>query len=230
MGTSLFVRPDGRRFLSLREIEAHEYPAAISAALASGGPLYIHADLANDSLVAACADAGFATETVSRRYDVPFSGIARGLPRALAKSKIEIVQADEIDSDSLFRLDELLRNDVPGLAGWVGDRAMFDHELASDDFDATGYLVAQDATSGELGGLIRFWRDQAGPKLGLLGVLHQHRRGFLAHRLLHAATASASQWGSPTFSTQTARLGLQRRLERLGGVCSGTFAQLVHHG
>jgi len=192
----------------------------------SDGPLYAHVDLARRELAAACQSAGFEIEVESKRYEVPVT--AFGPERSRLASNIQLLRADQVDASALFRLDETLRQDVPGLNGWVGDRAAFDKELVSDTYDPSGYLVAQHNESGELLGLIRFWRDDPSPKLGLLGVVPSHRRGVLAHALLAQGLAAVSRWGSLIFTTHTARPSLQRRLEARGAVCTGSFTQMVH--
>ncbi|MEZ5295835.1 MAG: hypothetical protein R2697_06055 [Ilumatobacteraceae bacterium] len=76
-------------------------------------------------------------------------------------------------------------------------------------------------------GLCRMWRNHDGPALGMLGVRRERRNGFVALRLLHDTLTAARDWGSPTFTTHTARPGLQRHLDRAGAVEQGTFHRFV---
>jgi hypothetical protein len=169
---------------------------------------------------------GFATDVESTKFEVPFAAVADVLHRCPTYSAATIVTADSVDPSSLYELDVLLRNDVPGLDGWEGNRRWFDAEMASTDFDPSGYTVAIDA-NGTLIGLCRFWRMiDAPPSLGLLGVRRRDRNGRLAIGLLRVAANGAANWGSPVFTAHSARPALQRRMRRLGATEVGGYIRL----
>lgn len=110
------------------------------------------------------------------------------LARAKRTSGYSIVSAADAAEDRLFDLDNELRNQVRGTDGWSGDRAWFHQELSeAPPFDAAGYIVAVHETSGDYVGLVRVWRNPAGPRLGMVGVLAPHRSTTLAAMLLGQA-------------------------------------------
>ncbi|MEL6893223.1 MAG: hypothetical protein AAFP84_16645 [Actinomycetota bacterium] len=169
---------------------------------------------------------GLTLELTGVGYDVPFTPLLERLPELRGDGRFEIVPVIDVDPDELFDLDTGLRGAVPGNDGWRGNRAWFDDEMSSPEFDPSGYHVAIDA-EGRLVGLCRMWRNDDGPALGMLGVRRGWRTGFVALELLRATVAGSSGWGWPTFSTHTARPGLQRRLERVGATRSGGFLRFV---
>ena len=120
------------------------------------------------------------SDLTSVTYSVPFATALARLPKRHAAGQFGIARADQVDRDALFTLDTELRGDTPGNDGWEGNRAWFDSELESAEFDPTGYLVAIDHHSGHLIGLCRMWRNQTGPTLGLLGIRRDRRNGFTA--------------------------------------------------
>ena len=65
----------------------------------------------------------------------------------------------------------------------------FRAETFSPFFDPATYLVAVDRASGEYAGLVRIWRNRAGPRLGLIATLARYRRRGVARALLGQAFA-----------------------------------------
>ena len=55
--------------------------------------------------------------------------------------------------------------------------------------DPATFLVAVDRASGQYAGLVRIWRNRAGPRLGLIATLTQYRRRGVARALLGRAFA-----------------------------------------
>jgi RimJ/RimL family protein N-acetyltransferase len=100
-----------------------------------------------------------------------------------------VVSAVDADLDRVRELDDALRQDVPGSAGWRNDPATFAEQLSADpQFDPATYLVAIEP-SGAYAGLVRIWIRTAGPRLGLIGIRPAHRRRGLAMALLARAFA-----------------------------------------
>ena len=100
-----------------------------------------------------------------------------------------------------------------------GNRMWFDAELSdSPPFDPSGYIVAVDTSSGALTGLVRFWRNADGPRLGLIGVVPEHRGSGLAAALLKHAAAAACTWGHDAFvaETQSINSAVHPRLSKIG--------------
>jgi GNAT superfamily N-acetyltransferase len=83
--------------------------------------------------------------------------------------------------------------------------------------------------SGEYVGLIRIWRNPAGPRLGLVGVRRDHRGSPLAPALLERALTAAETWGHPTFETETSSSNrvVYPRMQRVGAESLGRFFQMV---
>jgi GNAT superfamily N-acetyltransferase len=227
-----FVRPDRRLFLTHRLLDERAFEpltkAAVSELEAAGsGPIHVTVS-GTDSEAAARRTAlgrlGFNAESGGRTYEVPFAAaLARRWPDRLRGLTVQ--PADRVDPDALFALDTLLRSDTPGNDGWEGRRSWFDDELAGPEFDPEAYPVALDAATGTPVGLCRIWRNEDGPALGLIGVVPEHRSGRVAAVLAHRALRAAAAWGSPTFTTSTARPALQRRLGRLGAIETGGFVR-----
>jgi ribosomal protein S18 acetylase RimI-like enzyme len=90
-----------------------------------------------------------------------------------------LVPAADVDIDALQRLDEELRQDVPGMRGWVNDPEEF--------VDPATSLVAVDDAAGADAGLVRLRIAGRWAKLGLVGVRREHRRRGLGRALLAAA-------------------------------------------
>lgn len=224
------IRPDDRLFLSCRLTDESVFAPLLDAAVADlDRPVHLSiADHQQDRLRLADL-AGFQVEVRNENFEVPFwSALER--TGSGHSARVELVQADQVDRDQLFTLDNELRQDVPGCEGWRGDRRWFEDEMTGDTFEPRAYVVARDRAGGQLIGLCRIWRNPVAPTLGLIGVRRTHRTGYPARMLLHAALSAASTWGSETFVAQTAHRSLQRRLRSFGAVQTGETLQLVNRG
>jgi GNAT superfamily N-acetyltransferase len=159
-------------------------------------------------------------------FVIPFEKAREAVERSWTPSGNEIVSVSEIDTDRLFELDITLRRLVPGTEGWMGDRPMFDGEMEeAPPFDPSAYLVGRNERTGSLLGLIRFWRNESGPRLGLVAVARSHRSTTLGPALIKHGLRAASQWGWSHFEASTARSNrhLHHRLERLGAERTGSL-------
>lgn len=220
------IRPDDRLFVTHRIRSEATFGPLLKAAIDDlDQPIHLSIAHSQADRLRSALQAGFIAELNALTFDVPFQPAL--LKTAGHRSnRIETVQADQVPSDELFALDIDLRQDVPGIDGWRGNRTWFDDEMASPEFDPTGYLVARDRNSGYLVGLCRFWKKSQGPTLGMIGIRPTHRTGRPALVLLHETMLAASQWGFDTFTTHTAHASLQRRLRALGADQTGAFTQL----
>jgi len=99
-------------------------------------------------------------------------------------------------------LDDALRQDVPGSEGWRWDAEQFRAETFGPFFDPATYLVAVDRASGEYAGLVRIWRNRAGPRLGLIATLAQYRRRGIARALLGQAFAVLAARGDTSVASE----------------------------
>ena len=225
-----WLRPDDRLFLVPGWTDASGL-AALAASVGDelGRSVSLQVDF-DDDLIGVLLRERFVIETVSEAFEVPFDNVLGALARAKQTSGYSIVSAADAAEDRLFDLDNELRNLVRGTDGWSGDRAWFHQELSeAPPFDATAYLVAVHETSGDYVGLVRVWRNPAGPRLGIVGVLAPHRSTTLAAMLLGQALEAASRWGSATFLTEVSIEDqvLYPRALRYGGMSRGRFAQLT---
>lgn len=226
-GVEVRVRPDRRPFLSVHGSNDVAHRSLIETARTSlDRPLY-----------AVCRDdrppdrnllmgLGFETLLTEDLFRVDFESARRAVARAWVPSGHSIVSAAAVEAGRLFDLDNRLRRLVPGTEGWIGDRAMFDRELSeSPPFDPSAYLVGVDDRSGGLVGLVRFWRNLSGPRLGMVGVLASCRSTTLGPALLAHGLKAAAQWGSTHFWTETARSNrhVHGRLIALGAEVNGSL-------
>lgn len=208
-------RPDRRVFVAVDAWHADVGAALLDAVLdAVPGPL--HAVLGEDDAVqrALFGLAGFAEVRREDEVLVPVTAVPAGA-RPGPPAGIELVSAADVPVEQLCRLDEQLRGDVPGTAGWVNDLDTF-RELSFDPrwFDPATYVVA--LAGGEPVGLVRVHRRARVPRLGLVGVLPAHRRRGLATALLHRAFAPLVAAGTAEVSAEvdaadTAAWALLRR-------------------
>ncbi|MBT8198757.1 MAG: hypothetical protein KJO84_09705 [Acidimicrobiia bacterium] len=211
------VRPDDRVFLRFVG-DAEAYGPLADGVIATLGRR-VHAFTRSEEMLAALERAGFGIENVTEDFAVPFDRALALTSRAWLPSGYSLHRADEVDEDRLFALDNMLRRDVPGSDGWRGNREWFHDELHGDPaFDPSAYLVAQEENSGEYVGLTRIWRNDSGPRLGLIGVRRHHRGSTLAPFMLHRALESAATWGSEVFHTGTSlsNRAVYPKLSRIG--------------
>lgn len=222
-----FVRPDRRIFVAHRLISEPAYEPLLERAVDDiVQAVHVTLDRDRPDRIRSAIALGFEPEVDSTTFAVPFDSAIEQAARVRRSTRFELLGAEHVDRDALFELDTDLRRDIPGSNGWRGDRSWFDEELKSPEYDPATYLVAVDPNGRGLVGLVRFWRNESGPRLGLLGVRLQHRSGAAAIALAGAGLIAASEWGSKTFSTHTARRSLQRRLRKIGAIETGGFVQM----
>ena len=168
--------------------------------------------------IRALRQAGFVVETTAEAFKVEFSDALAKLQRAWLPSGFRIISAGAASLDLLLTLDNQLRQLVPGTDGWVGDLEWVRSELNEPPpFDPLAYLIAIEDSTGRYAGLVLVWRNEDGPRLGMVGVLPEYRHVPLAARLLKQSLTEASLWGFESFETETALTNavLHPRLERL---------------
>jgi GNAT superfamily N-acetyltransferase len=184
------IRPDGRRFVRPREVSS-----------APPGDVYCTVDESDEDGLALCERLGFVVNRRESRFLLPTDPDVTGLRLASVPEGFSLLRADEVDLDRLRLLDDALRQDVPGTDGWRWDEAGFQAEL-DGAFDPATYPVAVEEATGEYAGLARVWRNPTGPRLGMVGVLPQHRRRGVARALLAQAFAVVHEGGDAEVSTE----------------------------
>jgi ribosomal protein S18 acetylase RimI-like enzyme len=99
-----------------------------------------------------------------------------------------LVSAADADIEDLRRLDDELRQDVPGTRGWVNDPDEFLEQMVrSPLFNPATSLVAVEEATGAHAGLVRVLVAPRWAKLGLAGVRRGHRRRGLGRALVATA-------------------------------------------
>ncbi len=230
-GVEARLRPDGRVFLSIHGSDRNAQRLMIATVRTSlARPLHVVCRSGQPADRRALTDIGFETTLIEDLFRVGFRQALAAVARAWVPSGHSIVSASVVDAGRLFELDNQLRRLVPGTEDWKGDRQMFDAELAeAPPFDADGYLIGRDDRTGDLVGLIRFWRNPSGPRLGMIGVLPTRRGTTLGPALLKQGLEAASTWGSDHFVTETSLSNrhVHHRLIALGAEVTGSLEILA---
>jgi len=184
------LRPDNRWFLYFDTWRADACPPLADAVARDlGRDLYVTLEDAEYDALDACAQAGFAVHRRESYYRIPADPAMTGLAGAVLPPGLGVLSAAAADIARLRLLDDALRQDVPGSAGWRWDAEQFRAETFGPFFDPATYLVAVDRASGQYAGLVRIWRNRAGPRLGLIATLARYRRRGVARALLGQAFA-----------------------------------------
>jgi RimJ/RimL family protein N-acetyltransferase len=173
---------------------------------------------------------GFTIHRRELRFRMPVNPARTGLDTAATELAVALLPADAVDVALLRRLDDTLREDVPGAEGWRNDPEEFaQYTFGTKQFDPTTYLVAVDDAAARFAGLVRVWNMPKVPRLGLIGVTSGYRRHGLARVLLAAAFSSLHQRGieyvdAEVDSSNPAALAL---LTGIGAVETGVSLELV---
>jgi ribosomal protein S18 acetylase RimI-like enzyme len=224
------VRPDQVCFLFTATDADDAHRALVRAAVdALPGDLYTEVDdLAADRL-AALAELGFSVHRKENRYVLPVDPARTGLAGAVLPAGFGFVSAEDADVARLAALDDTLRQDVPGAAGWHNDPAAFARQTFGDpEFDRDTYLVAVDA-AGDYVGLVRVWRRPIRSRLGLIAVLRVHRRSGVARALLGRVFAVLHEQGElgATCEVDVTNVASNALMIGLGGRRDGGNVELV---
>ncbi|HEX5118149.1 MAG TPA: GNAT family N-acetyltransferase [Pseudonocardiaceae bacterium] len=224
------VRPDGVCFL-YTTVEADDvHHALITAAVDDlPGDLYTEVDDQAAERLADLAGLGFSLHRAEHRYVLPVDPARTGLGDAALPAGFTVVSAADADVQRLAALDDTLRADVPGAAGWHNDPAEFARQTFDDpQFDRDTYLVAVDA-SGGYAGLVRVWRRPVRSRLGLIAVVRDHRRSGLARALLGRAFAVLHAQGEDgaTCEVDVTNVASNALMIALGGQRDGGNVELV---
>lgn len=226
----VWLRPDDRLFLTFRGDDVETLAPLVNAVVgATDGPLFATVDLGDTKRVDTLLSCGFTVETIGERFTVRFADALALVQRAWVPTGYRIASIADVDEGKAFELDNGIRSLVPGSDGWTGNRDWFHDELRSPEFDRDAYLIVVERSTDRCVGLLRIWRNQDGPRLGLLGVLPDHRRGPLAAALLKQGLGVASQWGYDSFVAETSPSNghTYGRLSHIAAERMGSFAQLV---
>jgi glutamate/tyrosine decarboxylase-like PLP-dependent enzyme/RimJ/RimL family protein N-acetyltransferase len=213
------VRPDGRCVVrpdGTWTPERAEAATELARSRAVTAVATIDADAMGER--ATLEAAGF---TVTRRevlIELAVEAALEALRDAGLPSGLEIRSAADVNADRLRLLDDELRADVPGTAGWRWDADGFHAEtFESGGFDPRTYLVAVDSANDEYVGIVRIWMNPERPRLGFAGVRRTERRRGIAAALLARALDAVRDADVPVLVAEhdvenTASSALARKL------------------
>jgi GNAT superfamily N-acetyltransferase len=184
---SVWRRPDSRSqlFFDAWRLDAY-LPLTLAVARDLGQDLYTMLDDAEFDAFDACVRAGF---TVNRResyYRIPTDPAMTGLATAALPPGVSVISPAAADIDRLRLLDDALRQDVPGSAGWRWEPQDFKDETFGRRFDPETYLIAV-APGGDYVGTVRVWRGRSLPRLGFAAVRAPYRWRGITRALLRLA-------------------------------------------
>ena len=184
---SVWRRPDNRSqlFFDAWRLDAY-LPLTLAVARDLGQDLYTMLDDAEFDAFDACVSAGF---TVNRResyFRIPTDPARTGLGTAALPPGVSVISPPAADIDRLRLLDDALRQDIPGSAGWHWEPQDFKDETFGRRFDPETYLIAV-APGGDYVGIVRVWRGRSVPRLGFMAVRAPYRRRGITRALLRLA-------------------------------------------
>jgi ribosomal protein S18 acetylase RimI-like enzyme len=229
-----FLRPDDRWFIVFDTCRADCYQPLLAAVAENvGGDLYTTARDTDGRGLDRLTRLGFSVNRRESSYLIPTDPAATGLDAVHEHGDVVIISAADADEDQLRALDDALRQDVPGTAGWKWDPGDFREEtFDSDQFDPATYLVAVDTDSCDYVGLVRVWNGPGRPRLGLVGVSRPYRRRGLASALLARAFRVLHERGQTVVTAEAddANLASRSLLLRLGARRQAGFVEVVRRG
>ncbi len=192
-----FLRPDNRWFVAFDMCREDSYAPLLARVTEDlDGDLYAIANDADHQALDRFAGLGFTVNRRESHYLIPTDSLATGAQVSAEPENIVVISAVNADEDEIRLLDDALRQDVPGTAGWRWDPGDFREEtFDSPQFDPATYLIAVDTASGEYVGLVRVWNTPGKPRLGLIGVVRSYRRRGLATLLLTRVFRTLHQQG-----------------------------------
>lgn len=146
-----FLRPDNRWFIVFDTCSADCYQPLLAAVAENvGGDLYTTARETDEQGLDRLTRLGYGVNRRESSYLIPTDPAVAGLDAVPEPEGIVIISAADADEDQVRVLDDALRQDVPGTAGWKWDPGDFREEtFDSDQFDPATYLIAVDTDSCE---------------------------------------------------------------------------------
>jgi ADP-ribose pyrophosphatase YjhB (NUDIX family)/RimJ/RimL family protein N-acetyltransferase len=226
-----FLRPDNRWFVAFDTCREDSYAPLLARVTENvDGDLYAIANDQDQQALDRFAGLGFTVNRRESHYLIPTDPLATGLQVSAEPENIVVISVINADEDEIRLLDDALRQDVPGTAGWKWDPGDFREEtFDSPQFDPATYLIAVDTESGEYVGLLRIWNTPGKPRLGLIGVVRSYRRRGLATLLLTRAFRTIHQQGKTevTAEVDDANTASRSLLLRLGARRKAGFVELI---
>lgn len=215
------TRPDGRCFVFGEPDD--DLPAGRLYATVEGGDAERQQSLAR---------LGFTPHRRELLLELPTDPSAWSVREVAPPPGVAFERADRVQEERLRRLDDLLRQDVPGTDGWEWSAEEFREETYdSPQFDPATYLIAV-GRDGEYLGIARVWMRPEQPRLGFVGVRADCRRRGLARALLAAVLGQLHEREVHYVRTDVDELNTasRRLLAGFGGKPVGSVLELVREG
>jgi ribosomal protein S18 acetylase RimI-like enzyme len=227
-------RPDRRWFVAIDAWRTEVFDALLDAVLGDlPHDLFTLVPDTDDDELTRWTRRGFGEHRREDEYEIPAgSGSAAAVPTAghVLPAGYVLMPAADADLDALRRLDEDLRQDVPGMRGWVNDPDEFaEQALGSALVDPETSLVAVEEATGAYAGLVRVWVARHWARLSLIGVRRDDRRQGLGRALAAAAFAPLGARGVDVVLTEadTDDAAARSLLAALGARRTGGMIELV---
>jgi len=225
-----FLLPNDRWFVAFDACREDSYEPLLAAVSGNtGSDSYTTVDEADESMLELLGRIGFTVARCESNFLIPTDPQVTGLKVVAEPDDVVVISAADAFEDDLRSLDEALREDVPGAAGWKWDPGDFHEETFDAQFDPATYLIAVDSASGAYVSLARVWIGPGIPRLGLIAMLAAYRRRGLATMLLGRVFRVLHERGSAQVTaevddTNVASLSL---LTRLGATRADGTVELV---
>ena len=225
-----FLRPDDRWFVTFDVSQQESYQPLLRAVAANtGSDLYAAVDDTDEHALETFTRLGFTMNRRESNLLIPTDPQITGLDAADEPEGVVIISAIDAYEDQLRLLDDALRQDVPGTAGWKWDPGDFHEETFDSQFNPAAYLIAVEVDSGEYLGLVRVWDSPGRPRLGLISISLPYRRRGLASVLLARAFRALHERGNTEVTAEVDDTNSPSRslLMRLGARRIGGTVELV---
>lgn len=229
LGTATaFLRPDGRCFVTFQDCSPAGYAPLLEAVAAvAPGEVAVSASEADREALALYEALGFVAASREQTYVIPVKSAVAALGGAEFPAGVTAISPDTADLDRLRLLDDELRHDVPGTAGWRWSPDAFRDETFGPQYDPALYAVAVEGN--DYIGIARVWNRLPRPRLGMIGVTRPHRRRGVASALLARVLDVLHQRGITelTAEVDVTNVGSNTLMARLGGRVVGVSVDLV---
>jgi RimJ/RimL family protein N-acetyltransferase len=203
---------------------------AVDLARSNGVTVIVHIESDRADELRILAEAGFTPARREVKVEVDLDTALAAIGNARLPPGVAAISAADADADRLRLLDDALRDDIPGTAGWRSTPAEFAAETFDPPaFNPATYLVAVDEGTGKYIGLVRIWMNRAGPRIGMFGVLRAHRRRGITLALLARCLLTAREAGHRTTTSEYDETNDASRgvFARLGARQTGTTMELA---
>lgn len=221
-----WIRPDGRCFVSFSRCKPEARQPLLDAVGAAGAAELRVTAPDDPAALALYRSFGFERDRRETGYIIPTELAVVRLSGAVLPDGVRLLSPSDADLVRLRRLDNQLRDDVPGTHGWKWTAAAFKDETFGPQYDPELYAVA--VRDADYIGLARVWKGSSA-RLGMIGVVRQERRRGLSRALLAQVFNVLASRGVEAVSTEVddTNVASVRLITGLGGRPAGASLELV---